>query len=412
MAREMHRLDALTVKRLDKRGLHADGGGLYLQISQFDTKAWIFRFTMSGRSRQMGLGPLHTVTLAEARQEAELCRKLVRSGIDPIEQRKLEKSKALVSAIKVMTFKECGERYLNAHDAAWTNFKHAAQWRSTLSTYVYPIFGDLPVQEVDTGLVLRVLEPIWSTKTETASRIRGRIESILDWASARGHRSGENPARWRGHLDKLMPAKTKVQKVKHHEALPFDEIGAFMAELRERTAVSARGLEFLIFTAGRTSEITNATWDEIDLNKKTWIIGGSRMKLKKEHRVPLSDDAINLLNKMSELKQSEYIFPGSKKNSPLSNMAFLQLLKRMNRHEYTGHGFRSTFRDWAAECTSYQSEVVEMALAHAIGNKVEAAYRRGDLFEKRRHLMNDWAKYCRSSSVEGNRNVIRLENNV
>lgn len=395
MARQLHRLDALKVKRLDRRGLHADGGGLYLQISQFDTKAWIFRFTMNEKTRHMGLGPLHTISLAEARQEAESCRKLVRDGIDPIEKRKADKIHQNLDAVRLMTFKDCASGYLNAHDAAWSNHKHAAQWRNTLSTYVYPVFGDIPVQQIDTSMVMRVIEPLWTTKTETASRLRGRIEAVLDWATAREYRKGENPARWRGHLDKLMPAKAKVQNIKHHAALPYSEIGAFMGELREREAISARGLEFLILTAARTGEVIGAKWDEVYLDDKVWIIQGDRMKGSKEHRVPLSDDAMNVLEMMSKLRQSDYVFPGAKTNRPLSDMAFLQLLKRMGRGDLTGHGFRSTFRDWAAECTNFQNEVAEMALAHSIGSKVEAAYRRGDLFGKRIKLMEEWAKYCR-----------------
>lgn len=394
MARQIHRLDALKVRRLAKRGLHADGGGLYLQISQFDTKSWIFRFTMNGKSRQMGLGPLHTVSLAEAREEAELCRKVVRDGIDPIEKRKADKARMSLETVKQMTFKECAAGYLNAHDASWSNHKHAAQWRNTLSTYVYPVFGDLPVQSIDTGMVMRVIEPIWGKKTETASRLRGRIESVLDWATARGFRQGENPARWRGHLDKLMPAKAKVQKVKHHAALPYAEISNFMVDLRAREAIAARGLEFLILTAARTGEVIGAKWDEIHFDTKVWIILGGRMKANKDHRVPLSGCALSILQTMHALRQSDYVFPGAKKDRPLSDMAFLQLLKRMGRGDLTGHGFRSTFRDWTAECTSYSNEVAEMALAHSISDKVEAAYRRGDLFEKRQNLMDDWAKYC------------------
>jgi integrase len=391
--REINRLDALKVKRIDARGQHADGGGLYLQVSKFDTKAWIFKFTLNGRPRQMGLGPIHTVSLAEARQEAESCRKLVREGIDPIERRKAEKARRGLENAKSMTFKECAQGYLRAHDAAWSNLKHTAQWRNTLTMYVYPVFGDRLVQDIDTNLVMKVLDPIWTEKTETASRVRQRIEATLDWAAARGYRSGENPARWKGHLRNLLPLKTKVRKVKHHKALPYTEIGTFMADLRARDAIAARGLEFMILTATRTGEVIGATWDEIDLDNKIWTIAADRMKAGKEHRVPLSEDAASVLESMKAFRRSKFLFPGNKKDRPLSNMAFLKLLQRMEQ-DVTGHGFRSTFRDWAAERTNHPREVAEMALAHTISDAVEAAYRRGDLFEKRRRLMEDWARTC------------------
>lgn len=405
MPRQIHRLDAMTVKHLKARGLHADGGGLYLQISRFDTKSWIFRFTLNGNARQMGLGPLHTVPLSEARQAAEECRKLLRTGTDPIDHRKTERARHGLEVAKVMTFKECATAYLRSHGAVWSNIKHSAQWKSTLEAYVYPSFGTLPVQDIDTGLVLKVLEPIWATKTETASRIRGRIESILDWAKARGYREGENPARWRGHLDKLLPAKSKISKVTHHAALPYTEIGAFVSELQNHDAVSARGLEFLILTAARTGEVINATWGEIDFAHKVWTIPEERMKAGNEHRVPLSERTIKILNEMQEAKVSDFIFPGAKKNRPLSNMAFLQLMKRMGRDDLTAHGFRSTFRDWTAERTNYPGEVAEMALAHTVSDKVEAAYRRGDMFDKRRRLMDEWAIFCRNPSMDSHGKV-------
>lgn len=345
----------------------------------------------------MGLGPVHTVTLAEARETATECRRMLREGIDPIEARKVELHQRQLEAASSMTFRECAEAYITAHEAGWRNVKHAAQWRNTLKTYAYPKFGDLPVQAVDTGLVMKALEPIWYDKTETASRVRGRIESVLDWATARKYREGENPARWRGHLDKLLPARSKVQRVEHHAALGYDDMGAFMVALREHSGVSARGLEFLILTAARTGEVLGAKWEEVDLGKKVWTIPASRMKAENAHRVPLSPVAVTILEGMATLKETEtaeYVFPGARKGRPLSNMAFLQLLKRMERGDLTAHGFRSTFRDWASERTAYPREVAEMALAHTIGDKVEAAYRRGDLFDKRQRLMEDWAEFC------------------
>jgi len=384
--------------------MHADGGGLYLQISRFDTKSWVFRFTLAKKTREMGLGPIHTISLSEARGEAGKCRKLVREGLDPIEQRKLARGQMRAEAKKVMTFKECAEKYISAHSAGWKSVKHSQQWTNTLAAYAYPRFGDLPVQAVDTGLVMQVLEPIWPTKTETASRLRGRIEAILDWATVRKYREGENPARWKGHLDTLLPGRSKVQKVTNHPALPYAEVALFMTNLRQQDSVSARGLEFLLLTAARTSEVINATWEEIDIDNGLWTVPAERMKSSKEHRVPLSSAAQNVLVEMRKYARNEFVFPGMRNNRPLSNMAFLQLLKRMGRRGLTVHGFRSTFRDWAAERTNFPSEAAEMALAHAVSNKVEAAYRRGDMFEKRRKMMEDWAAFVEGSSAD----IIRL----
>jgi integrase len=272
--------------------------------------------------------------------------------------------------------------------------KHAEQWRSTLSTYAYPVVGSQSVQAVNVALVMKVLEPIWDTKTETASRVRGRIESVLDWATARGYRRGENPARWRGHLQNLLPKREKVRRVVHHPALPYIEIGNFMTALRAHRGVAARAFEFLILTASRTSETIGARWDELDVDKAIWTVPAERIKAGREHRVPLSAPLVALIKRLSNTKAGEFLFPGTEPDRPLSNMAFLALLKRMDRADITPHGFRSTFRDWAAEQTNYPREAAEMALAHAVGDKVEAAYRRGDLFEKRRRLMGDWAQYC------------------
>jgi integrase len=299
-----------------------------------------------------------------------------------------------------MTFKQCATAYIDAHRLGWKNEKHAAQWASTLEAYANPIFGDLPVQAIDTGLVMKALEPIWRTKTETASRLRGRIEAVLDWATVREFRRGDNPARRRGHLDKLLPQRAKVQKVRHHPALPYAEIGAFMASLRSQEGCAARALEFLILTAGRTGEVIGALWSEIDLAEGVWIVPASRMKAGKEHRVPLSAPAIKVIREQQaaaelvEGRLNGFVFPGGRPGKGLSNMALLKLLERMKRDDLTAHGFRSTFRDWAAEQTHFPRDVAEMALAHTISDKVEAAYRRGDLFEKRRLLMEAWATYC------------------
>jgi integrase len=315
-------------------------------------------------------------------------------GIDPIEARSEHRSWKKLEAAKGITFAACATAYLDAHQDAWRNALHRKQWRTTLNNYAGPVFGSLPVQEVDLTLVMKALEPIWRTKCETASRLRGRIEAVLDWATVRGYRKGENPARWRGHLDKLLPARAKIQKVQHHPALPYAELADFMEALRSQEGTAARALEFLILTAARTGEIIGARWDEVDLEDKIWIVLGERMKAGREHRVPLSAATLAILDRMKETREGDFVFPGGKTGKPLSNMAMLAVLERMGRDEITAHGFRSTFRDWAAECTDFRSEVVEMALAHKIENKVEAAYRRGDLFEKRRQLMEAWAEFC------------------
>ena len=394
MARTIGKLTALAVAREKRPGYFGDGGGLYLQVSAGGAKSWVFRFKVEGRTREMGLGPLHAITLAEARDAATECRRLRFQGIDPIEARKAERQQARLEAAKGMTFRACAERYIDAHKAGWRNPKHALQWASTLATYAYPVFGDLPVKAIDVSLVMKAIEPIWATKTETASRLRGRIESVLDWATARGYRQGENPARWRGHLDNLLPKRAKVQRVQHHPALPYSEITAFMQALRSQQGMAALALEFLILTATRTSETINARWDEIDLAAKLWIIPAGRIKAGKEHRVPLSAPALALLGRLAEARTGEFVFPGGKAGKPLSTAAMTALLKRMGRGDITTHGFRSCFRDWAAEQTNHPREVAEMALAHTIGDKVEAAYRRGDLFEKRSLLMADWARFC------------------
>ena len=394
MARTIGKLTALAVSHAKRRGYYGDGGGLFLQVSASGSKSWVFRFKEAGRLREMGLGPLHTIGLADARQRAQDCRKLRLDGKDPIEARRSERMNTRLDAAKAMTFRACAERYIAAHKAGWRNAKHAAQWTATLTTYVYPFFGALPVQAVDVGLVLKAIEPIWTTKPETAGRVRGRIESILDWATARGYRKGDNPARWRGHLENLLPKRSKVRRVRHHAALPYGEIGSFMAELRQQEGVAARALEFSIMTAGRTGEVIGARWDEFNIAERLWTVPAERMKGGREHRVPLSDAVLAILEKMAAIRQSDFVFPGGKANRPLSNMAFLMLLRRMGHGDLTAHGFRSSFRDWAAERTNFPSEVAEMALAHTVSDKVEAAYRRGTMFEKRRQLGAAWAKCC------------------
>jgi integrase len=415
--RESGKLTARQVATLRKPGRYGDGGGLWLQITcAFDgsrrvTKSWLFWFTSpNGRTRQMGLGAADTFTLADARERARQARKLVADGIDPIEARRQQRMAAKLDTARAISFRQAAEKYIGSHKAGWKNAKHAKQWPTTLEAYAYPIIGALPVAAFDTALTLKVLEPIWTKKPETAKRTRGRIEAILDWAAARGYRNGENPARWRGHLDKLLPSPRKVRAVRHHPALPYAELPAFMAELRAREqGLSARALEFTILTAARTGETIGATWDEFDLKEKIWTVPAVRMKGGKDHKVPLCDPALEMLETLPRECGNKFVFAGTSKGAALSNMAMLELLKGM-RLGFTVHGFRSTFRDWAAERTNYPREVVEAALAHTIENKVEAAYRRGDLFEKRRRLMRDWARYCASRPIENALSKVTLLN--
>lgn len=394
VARAINKLTDLKVRNAKTPGYLGDGGGLYLQISPSLSKSWVFRYQMAGRPREMGLGALHTFSLKEARERATACRKLVADGVDPIAQRDAERQRQRLEAARAQTFDQCAAAYIEAHRAGWRNAKHGDQWASTLAAYATPVFGTWPVQDVDTAAVMRALGPLWSDKTETASRVRGRIESVLDWATVRGFRTGENPARWRGHLDKLLPKRSKVRKVEHHPALPYAEVAAFIGAVRARDSVAARALEFLILTAARTGEVIGARWDEFDLQAKVWTVPGDRMKAGRPHEVPLSPRALEIIKGMQALRLGDYVFPGRRPRDPLSNMAMLALLKRMGRSDLTAHGFRSTFRDWAAEQTNHPGELAEMALAHIVSDKTEAAYRRGTMKEKRRQLMNEWARYC------------------
>ena len=394
MARLIDKLTPLMVSKTTKPGYYGDGAGLWLQVSPSGSKSWIFRYTLAGRQREMGLGPTHTVSLASARSQAKEHRLTLREGKDPLDARNATKLAASIAKARVMTFDQCASAYIAAHRGGWKNAKHVSQWENTLSTYATPIVGALPVAEVDTALVVKVLSPIWQGKTETATRLRGRIEKILDFATVSGHRQGENPARWRGHLDKLLANPNKVARVKHHPALPWQEMGALMAELRAREGIAARALEFSILTAARSGEVRGATWDEIDLTVGLWTIPAERMKAQKEHRVPLSKPVLTLLEAMPRF--GVLVFPGQRKGAGLSDMSLTAVLRRMKRNEITVHGFRSTFRDWCSEsvANSFPREVCEHALAHSLPDKVEAAYQRGDLLEKRVMLMEAWADYC------------------
>lgn len=392
-------LTPLAVKNA-KPGRHADGGGLHLLVKESGARSWVYRFMLNGKSRDIGLGAAGQdgISLSQARDARDALRLKVKAGIDPLEERQRDAAEALAAAqaaqVAGMTFKAVAETYISANEGSWRNEKHRQQWKNTLATYVYPVIGELPVAEIGTAHVLQILEPIWKAKAETASRVRGRLETILDTAKARGYREGENPARWRGHIAQILPARSRLTRG-HHKAMPYEGIPAFVGALHKREAVAALALEFTILTAARTGEVIGAKWDEVDLDKAIWKIPASRMKAGKEHRVPLSPRAVEILNFTQGLRK-EWLFPAIK-GGKMSGMAMTMLLRRMNV-DVTVHGFRSSFRDWCAERTGYSHEVCEMALAHAIDNKVERAYRRGDLLDKRQRLMADWAVYCASGA--------------
>lgn len=387
-------------------GLYAAGAGLYLKVNNVNSGSWIYRYQLNGKSGKVGLGSTDTVPLARARQIANEHRALVAQGIDPKAHRlALEKQ----AEAERTTFAIAAADYITAQRAGWKNAKHAMQWENTLKTYALPHIGKMSPADISTADVLKVLKPIWLDKPETANRVRNRIELVLDAAKAQGLRDGENPARWRGHLDKLLPKREKVQAVKHHPALPWPEIPAFMQSLSNQEAISYRAMEMTILTACRTSEVLNAKWDEIDLDGRVWTIPAERMKMRKEHRVPLADALVVMLEKLPRIEGNPYVFPGAREGKPLSNMAMLMGLRYMQRTDLTMHGFRSTFRDWAGECTPHPRDVCEQALAHSLGNAVEAAYRRGDLFEKRRALMNDWAHYAMTAPAA---NVVQIRKEV
>ena len=376
-----------------------DGGGLCLLIKPTGLRYWQFRYTKSaGREGLIQIGPYPRVTLEQARAARNEHRAALSHGDDPATLRKQDKVRRKTESARSMTFRQCAETYIEARGAEWTNPKHAQQWTNTLKTYAYPVIGALLPQDVDTELVLRLLQPIWLTKNETATRVRGRIESVMDWAKVRGLRNGENPARWSGHLDQLLAAPSKVKKEEHHPALPYDEVGPFFKLLRANQATSARMLEFTILTATRTGDSLRAAWSEIDLTVPLWTVPAERTKAKREHRVPLSSSVVALLRALPTFGGDGFVFEGAREGKPLSNMAMLNLLERIGRDDLTTHGFRSTFRDWAAECTGFSNEVAEMALAHAIRDKTESAYRRGDLLEKRRELMQAWSDYVDQQS--------------
>jgi integrase len=418
------RLSAAFV-RTAKPGRYCDGDGLYLLIKKSGGRFWVFRYKVNGgKLREAGLGRAgeerNCVRLSVARDKASILFRQIKDGIDPLAARDAATAAAKAAAqdatAKGVIFREAARRFIDGHSATWRNPKHAAQWGSTIDAYANPVFGDVPVANVEIAHVLTALEAIWLTKPETANRLRGRIEKVLDFAKAHGWRSGENPAAWKGNLALTLPARSKVRKVEHHAALPWREIGDFIIALRNQPGTGARALRFANFVAARSGEVRGACWREIDLSTATWVIPARRMKGDREHRVPLSEPALAILREMAVTRLTDdadaLVFPGRDLKSPLSDMSLTAVLRRMKRGDLTAHGFRSTFRDWVAEATAYPAEVAEMALSHAVGSKVEAAYRRGDLFEKRRRLMDDWGAFCSTPSAAGGSNVVALRENA
>jgi integrase len=395
--------DRLTVRQIETLsvpGFYADGKNLYLDFKDPPGKNWVFRFKRGGRARDMGLGPYPDVGLAEARELAEECRKKLRSGIDPLAERQAGRAAAKIERAKALSFRQCAEMCIKAFEVEWTNAKHLAQWHQSLEAYVYPIIGALPVAEIDTPLVMKVLEPIWYTIGPTASRVRGRTEKILGWAATSGYRpKGENPARWKDHLENLLPARSAAASGKHHAALPYAELPSFMGRLSQEDGVVALALWITILTCVRSDEVRLAKWSEFDLVAMVWIVSAERMKTRREHRVPLTDPVVEALRKLQRFPPSDFVFAANR-HRPIAPGAMLQTMKRMG-YSQTVHGFRSTFSDWCAEQTNFASELREMTLAHAVGNKVEAAYRRGDMFAKRRQLMNAWAKFATGPAPKG-----------
>ncbi|MEI6801059.1 MAG: integrase arm-type DNA-binding domain-containing protein [Pseudomonadota bacterium] len=404
MPRKLHCLTALKVAKLARPGLYGDGGGLTLQITKQGSKSWLFRYMVDGNPHGMGLGPAHTVSLADARQKAQEARKQLTEGINPLAAKREAALAAELAKGRVMTFDKCAEAYIQAHQISWKNAKHTEQWRSTLRKYVSPVIGNFAVGDIDTVHVMECLTPIWGSKTETASRVRGRIESILDWASTCRYRSGENPARWKGHLENLLANISKTARTRHFPSLPWPYVNAFIRALRTQQGISPLAMEFLILTACRSGEVRIAEWSEFDLPNRVWTIPAARMKAKREHQVPLSDQAIALLKRVPQIVKSRFVFAGTK-NQGLSDMALIALLRGMNEDEppawvdsngdrVTVHGFRSTFRMWAAETTNFPREVAEHALAHQLPDAVERAYQRSSLFAKRIEMMQQWAEFC------------------
>jgi integrase len=415
------KLTALRVAKAKTRGLYGDGRGLYLRVGKTpQAKSWVLRYMVDGQTHEMGLGGAADFTLKEARERARKYRQMLVDGVDPLAERRRELAGRRTAAAKGMTFRQCAEAYIKAKSSEWKNARHAAQWPATLEAYVYPVIGALPVQAIDTALVMKALAPIWQEKPETSSRVRGRVENVLDWAATAGYRTGDNPARWRGHLENLLPKVAKAAAAarrgngrgEHHAALPYAELPAFMASLRQQKGIGALALEFAILTVGRTGEVIGARWDEFNMTERLWTVPGDRMKAGKEHRVALGERALAIIEAMAKIRQGAcaFVFPGRRRGGQrLGSTAMIETLHRVRPGGgLTVHGFRSSFADWCAAKTSFASEVREMALAHTVGNKVERAYRRDDLFEKRRQLAEAWSKFCARPSPPAGAEIVPI----
>lgn len=395
MPKKARELSATEVRRLTKPGLHAVGGvsGLLLQVTRSGARSWILRTVVGTKRRDIGLGGFPDVPLAGARESAREAKEKIRAGIDPVAERRAARQALAAAQAKHLTFAEAARRCHTAKESEFRSEKHRKDWLSSLERHAFEAIGDVPVSDIDLPLVQSVLEPIWKTRTETATRVRQRIETVLNWSTVSGYRQGENPARWKGNLEAVLPAPTKIRKVKHQRALPWQDVPGFMADLKDREGMGARALEFIIYTAARSGEVRLATWEEFDLAGKVWTVPADRIKAGKEHKVPLSDDAVALLKSLPQFKGSAYVFTAAR-GGPLSDMSISAVCKRMEV-DATPHGFRSSFKDWARSMTSYADEVSELALAHVNSDATRAAYARDQLLPKRSRLMTDWSKFLR-----------------
>jgi integrase len=395
MKRQIGKLTAAVVRHAAKPGLQGDGGGLWLNVGPNGGKSWLYRYMLDGRAREMGLGPLHTIGLAEARERARAARRLCLDGIDPIDRKHAERDARRLAAASAVTFKDCAAKYIAANRAGWRNAKHAAQWDATLATYAYPIIGALPVASIDTRHLTKLLEPIWQTKPQTAHRVRGRIEAVLDYALAHRWRTAANCARWRNHLENVLPKPARIRHAQHHAALPWREVPVFWTALVKQEGIPALALRFLILTAARSGEVLGCRWPEIDAQRSLWVLLAIRTKSAKEHRIPLGEAALAVLREVRSLRDgdpnNDFVFPG--RTGPLGHMAMLRVMRAMGHGDLTVHGFRSCFRDWCGE-QGEPADISEAALGHALGNRTQLAYMRGDLLERRRRLMARWADFC------------------
>lgn len=411
MAKQINKLSDRGIKSQNKSGRYADGNGLYLQVSTSGAKSWLFRYMLDGKSREMGLGSIRTETLSQAREKAKHCKKLLKSGTDPIRDRQERIAIEKADNKEMLSFQKCTEGYLKSHSASWRSARHAEIWLSSVKRFAYPIIGSIHVNKIERRHIMNILDPIWREKTDTASRLRGRLESILNWATVQEYRKGDNPARWRGYLDQLLPKPSEIHTVKHFAALPYRKINSFTTKLKEREALSALALRLIILTACRSIEMREAEWSEFDLERATWTIPNERMKMKKEHVIPLCEEALEVLQSIPRTDDSKHLFTGPRSKKPMSDVVFKKLMERMGVTGITTHGFRSTFRDWAAEQTSFPREVIEACLAHQLKDKTEAAYFRSNLLDKRRELMNKWAEYTQQVALESGQVISINKNN-